>query len=770
MEYLAVTLFFAVTAGHLLCAPWWLQRRWGQRFASSEELFFHSVVIGVGTLQAVLHLLACTIGISLAAGLVALVLLDSAIVAWQMVSRSSPDNLTSPLEVTQPAAASHPLKANRSQRASKSHKAHDRRRDQTEPTGGTSWWATALGVPWLSLLGATAVAACVLSWLTRAAQSFQILGIDSYHYHVPYAVNYAHGSNLFGYLATPHLYPVGASILGAWFFQPFSDALLLDLTNLLPYLLLLACLVYLFRLLTDEPGWEWATIIFLLLFTGKMFRASVFISADLFYCATFAALFTELCSIWIRNGAEVFDWLTLALATGMLFSSKIQGLMSAVLLIGFFKVAVAGRLARGRAQLARLMPSIRLLALCIGLLLASGGVWLVRNWLYFGSPMAPAGLRVFGITIFSGQATSSDWLSIAKDMRDNPGYNLASRFLARSGEWVGVWPAFLSVGLLALLVDVIHQLVTRRRVTAVVQRKLFALGLFVALFAVHSYILVYTEGTSIEILYGQTLRYIIPFFALYPLLVYACFFSDTLPWVKRLHLNWVVLLPALGYLLWNYNVLTEMPAGWNRMYGREDLLDYRMLPLALLMVAPWFLGLKGAGQRAARYGCTAVVAVYLIVFCQNTVTVHDRLMHDDLIRFERDFFRFETTGSAKTKYRGVLYRVIDYERQHQLDCIRRRFFTMSRFDFPLDLQDPGFNNLVFDVQDSNTRIGRLLRADGPGHRACDYIVTVFRDAAEGETQYAAVNEAAIGSALEIRGSLETLGDSDRYRVYRVNSQ
>jgi len=67
-------------------------------------------------------------------------------------------------------------------------------------------------------------------------------------------VNYAHGVNLFGYLATPHLYPVGASILGAWCFQGAGGPLLLDLVNLLPFLLLGASLLYLFRLLTDESA------------------------------------------------------------------------------------------------------------------------------------------------------------------------------------------------------------------------------------------------------------------------------------------------------------------------------------------------------------------------------------------------------------------------------------------------------------------------------------------------------------------------------------
>lgn len=757
MEYLGVSLFFGVTLGHFLLTPYWLKRAWGRSFSGPEEFSFQSLVFGFGSLQAVLHTLACTVGISLIAGIGALVAVHLLVYACL---RRAPNPATRGAD----AVAASPIAAPQAVGRTPTRRAKGRLSQEQSGQRATLAWAALSRFPLPTVLGAVAIATCVLSWLLRSPQSMQILGIDSFHYHVPYAVNYAHGINLFGYLATPHLYPVGASILGAWFFQPFSDPLLLDLVNLLPFLLLLVSLVYLFRLLTDEPGWEWAPIMVLLLFTGKMFRVSLFISADMLYAASFAAVFTQLCGMWFYNKADAYDWLSLSIATGMLLSSKIQGTMSAVLLLTCYAIATAVQFGMRRDP-PRLSWSFGLLATGTVLLLASGGIWLIRNWLYFGSPLAPTGLTIFGVRIFAGAPAASDWLSIAKDMKDNPGYDLLNRFLVRSRDWVGLWPAFLSAGLVALLMDVIYQLATQRRLSVVLRRKLFALLFFALLFTVHAYILIQAPGSSIEILYGQTLRYVIPFYALYSLLAYAFLFSDALPWVRYLHLKWFVLVPGLVYVLYAYNGLTQMPIEWNRAHGTENLVDYRLMPLALVLVAPWCVPL-GTWRRAVQYGCAAVLALCLIAFVGVCGAQDAQLTAAAGARLRQEVQRFQRGGAA-TPYRGVFLRVVDYQSKHNASCTRSRFFMMSRFDFPLDLQDPHYDNLVFDMQDGNTRIQWLLERDGPGEGACDYVVAAHQEIIAGDTKLPAVSEDDIKRLLPLRGTLEAIGDSGGYRAYHV---
>jgi hypothetical protein len=738
MDHLGVACFFAVTFGHCALMPWWVRRSSGP-FQSTEELLFVSAVVTFGSLQAVLHVLACTVGISLPAGILALVTLHLTI-AGLVRGEGSPNE-------------SHPRAA----------------RKRT-PRPATPHWATlATQVPWLSVFGSAAVVTIVLTWLYRAADSTQILGIDARHYHVPYMVNYAHGARLFGFVATPHLYPVGASILGAWFYQAAGGPLLLDLVNLLPFLLLGASLLYLFRLLTGESGWEWATVVFLLLFTGKMFRVSLFISADLFYAASCTTLFTELCRIWVRGEADRGDWLVLALSTGMLLSSKPQGLMSAGLLVAIFAVALALRWVGARERAIRLHLSAGVAAWSLAVMFASGGVWLLRNWVVFGSPMAPVGLSLFGIPIFAGAPAANDWLSVAKDMREIPGYSLAQRFLVRSREWVGVWPPLFAAGLLGLLVDLASPLVTRGGVTERTARRLFAIGFFLVVFAAHVRILIQAPSSSIEIFSGQTLRYIIPFFALYALLMYACVFSDTLPWARQLRLHWVLVLPALTYLFVRYNTLTQMPVEWNRAYGVEDLVDYRWLPVALAAVTPWWLPGPPGVQRRWRIAAGALLVVLSLAYVHRVVTQGQRLAAQESQQLARERALFERTGRVRSIYRGAYYLAVSYQHRTGLRCPQSRFFTMSRFDFPVDLQDPGFHNLVFDVQGADTRIPRFLASDGPGHTACDFVVAVHAAATEGGTPYPAVTPEEITRALMVRGSLEAVGDSGRYRVYYVHT-
>jgi hypothetical protein len=72
----------------------------------------------------------------------------------------------------------------------------------------------------LQIAGALALATLAVAWLRVAARSLHVSGSDAAHYHVPHAVNLALGTSPFDLLPTPHLYPMGTSLLGAWFISP----------------------------------------------------------------------------------------------------------------------------------------------------------------------------------------------------------------------------------------------------------------------------------------------------------------------------------------------------------------------------------------------------------------------------------------------------------------------------------------------------------------------------------------------------------------------
>lgn len=732
MDVVAVALFFGATFSHFALTRFWLGRWCGARLTNAEERFFYTMVFGFGALQSLLHLLACTAGISVASGVIGIGLIHGAALLYdrRIAARRAPQ-VSAELTTTSVATL-----------------------------------VQGLADSAVAMAGGAAIVACVLTWLYRASQSLQIVGIDSTHYHAPYAINYARGVGLFGFAATPHLYPMGASILGAWFFQPLSSPLLLDLTNLLPFLLLFASLAYVFRLLTEAAALDWVPVVFLLLFTGRLFRVSLFISADLFYAATFTAVFAQLCSIWIRTRLDTYEWLALGASTGLLLASKIQGPFSAVLLFGVCGAALAGRRLIAGVQLPG-APSVGVALAALGLLIAAGGIWQIRSWVRFGSPIAPTGLSLFGVTIFPGPpGRSTDAVvSVLADMQSTPGYDLWERFRFFTSDWVGRWPWVFSLAVIPLLADVAYQLCTVRQLRARTAHQLFALAFFALLCGIHMYVLIGVPFSSLEILRGQPLRYILPFFALYAVLMLALLFRDSVPWVRAGWTKWLV-LPALLYLLADYNRATQMPEQWNRLNGVEDMLNYRWLPVALVIVLPWYVRVA-AWRRYATWACATAVVACFAILVHRSLTQATQLDAEAALRFERQLSRFQLTGAAPSAYHAALFRALAYERQHQLRCARRRLFNVSRIDFPIYFQDPGFNTIIIDVEQEATRIAPLLQSDGPGHTPCDFIIAVQRAEEFQGVTYPAVTETAIRALLQPRGDLQAIGDAGRYRVYHV---
>lgn len=236
--------------------------------------------------------------------------------------------------------------------------------------------------------------ATVLGWLTAGSRTLDVRGTDAAHYHVPVAVNLALGANPLDLPATQHLYPMAASTLAAWFIVPVGDPLLVDLVTIVPFLLIAASLGWMFRLVTGESGLAWCTWLTLAVFSTPMFRHASFMSADLLFGATFAALTAQLLAVNLGARRSNADILLIGLATGLLIGAKTTGLLAAVLLLGLAGVAF---LLLRRRDLGRLPVGLVWPWGAAGLLaMGTGGVWLARNWWLFGSPVAPNGLSLWG--------------------------------------------------------------------------------------------------------------------------------------------------------------------------------------------------------------------------------------------------------------------------------------------------------------------------------------------------------------------------------------
>jgi hypothetical protein len=714
--------FLVVTLGHFALVAFWVWRVARPSLRNLDEYVFFATVFGFGSLQAVLHALASSIGISLTAGALTLLGLHALTAGW-VVRRHG-------------------------------------RRELAATEAQSSAPRDSFALPWLAVPGVVILIALFLQWYGVTAQSLRVTGTDAAHYHIPHAVNFARGANLFGFVATPHLYPMGTSIWAAWLLQPLEGPALLDLVTLPALLLLIVSIGLLGRVTTGASGLVWAPWLVLVMLTAPLLRISLLPSADLLYAAAFVALFTQCCVVWRTGTVRSVDLVSAALCGGLLLGSKTMGVMSAVLIGAVFAVLLAGRrLGRWKQGLAwQVTPTAIGFALLAVVL--PGGIWLVRNWLFFGSPLAPSGLTVAGFTVFPGDAYMEGgyYNSVLKDLRDLGGYSLASRFAFYARRLLGTW--FLPISLLLgiLLIDVLGEWRRRRTLTETTAAKLWLLLTTVILALLHVALLVPAPWTSLEWTRGLALRYVLPFLVLYMALMGFCLFSTELPkWHRVLGSSAPIGLAAMALATGVYALHGSVP----QLPKPEwfPVLDWGMISVAAAVVLSWHVfGRFGRrGRLLAAVPLLAAVAwlSYRIVMLDGRLMAASRAIVD-----QRTECGVEGLAQ-ENEHRCVYLHAVAYERRHRVDAGQRRFFVASRFDFPLELQGPELENLVFDVS-GRTELPQLLRTRGPGTSSRDYLVIDAREVDAGRS-------ARLAYRVASEAGIELVGACGRYQVYRVRA-
>jgi hypothetical protein len=713
-----VTLFFAATAGHFVLVAAWL-RSWQPALRRDvDELAFQAVVVGTGTFQAVLQALAFSVGLSLARGLIALAVVHG-VAAYVTFRRARGGGAMG---------------------------------DQTRT--GRAALAGVLRQHMVPLAGVVIVVALVVDWTIAAAGSLQVIGPDADHYHVPNAVNIALGVRAFGVPATPHIYPMGTSVFAAWFILPFRDPLLVDLAVVFPFLLAWVAIARLVRLLTGQPGLAWAPWIALLFFSTPLAQQSLFMSADLFYAAAFLALNALLLKASVRLEADRLDLIALALCVGMLVGTKVTGAFSAVVLFAVYLAALAVRWLLERRRVSLPGVSIWTVALAMVLVVASGGIWLLRNWWLSGSPIAPSGLWILGVQVFPGATYESGkyYASVLWDVRELPGYDLAARFAYWANHWLGRW--FLPAGLatVVMLADIVGGFWNGRRFDDVRwARVIFAVATLVLL-VVHLWVLAGVPWSSLEWYRGLSLRYLLPCCALY--LVFGCvsLLPESWPWWRRrpVATSAALLLVAAGW----YLAHQSGP-------GRPGDVLLGRLTLPALTIALGIVFSAVAVWRLRRPVLRACLAALLVLAVAGAAASHAATMDRVLVgAAEAQLAGARKTGATNT-YQGVYLALLDYERAARKACSGRRFFMTTRFDAPLELQSPRYENEMFEMR--STFRPSLVRRDRPGSRPCDYIVA-------SRSELDSVRGVLLINQLKTRARLGPVASFDQYVVYEVQDR
>jgi len=642
---LVVSLWCAGTLGHFLLTDLWV-RRYGLVEGSADRRFFMTMLAGMAGLSAALHVVAVTAGLGIPAVLTLLAV--GHLAAWWRAPRPEPD----PVIVA---------------------------------SGETRW---------LEVAAVVTLSAIALGWVLAAGRTLEVSGTDAAHYHVPNAVNLALGASPFDLPPTSHLYPMGSSMLAAWFILPFGDALLTDLPMLPAFLLLAAGLFYLFRLTTGVSGLAWATWPVLALFSTPLFRSASLMSADLMFAASATALVATLYRLALDGRVSNASLLSTAAAAGLLLGVKTTGLVALTLFGGPTAVVVGLQLARRRASLdLRSIVWVAFLA-CV-VLVSTGGIWLVRNWWVWGSPVVPNGLTVFGIEIFRGVPFErSTYLSVLGDLANDPDYPLGERMRHHVGEWLGPWYLATMLPLVLIPLDAVGAML-RRDLRAPVVRRLALVALTLGTLVPMLWLLAGAPWTSLEWTRGMALRYAQPWWALVPLTAFVGLFPASLPWYRR---AWLALVGGGALAAWGV-VLLQRSA------------DLPFPPAPTLTTA-----LVAAAVWAARAALPRRVRVQSVVGGVLAVSILFALWTSQTDLAARA--GAEAARSARTPVEQVYAAAIAWEGQQGRGCAARRFFVTTRLDQPLGLQGVAFSNQVFYAA---REVAVTATVDPLGR--CDYIIS-----------------------------------------------
>jgi hypothetical protein len=693
------------------CTIWRLVRR-SLADASTDERLFASVVAAIGTLSAVLHVLALTAGLTLARGVIGVAVLDAVI--WLSMQRA-----------IDPAAPRH--------------------------AGTTTTSAT---VAIAEFAAAIALVAIVLAWIDHASTSALVDGTDAAHYHVPVAVNLALGARLFDLPATPHTYPMAGSMLDAWFILPLGSPLLVDATMLLPFLLLVASLLWIFRLATGESGLAWATWPVLALFGTPLFRMSSLVSADLWFAGGFVAVVAIALAISTHRIARRRDVLLGALALGLLLGSKTSGAAAVVLIALVWVLLEGARWLVTREPIDWPSPRAGLAVAAAVALLASGGIWLMRNWLLFGSPIAPQGLQLFGITIFTGDALGpTTYLSVFGDLAKDPHYDLAGRTRQYVRLWLGRWYLW-TPWLLALIPIDLAIAGRRRRVDAAcVWTRGLLLAMTVGAGGTLVWLLIGAPWTSLDWTRGFSLRYALPVAALVPFTAYVALFPAGWRWYARETIAPVAiaLVASIGCLLF-----ASALHGSGPRHADAPPLTWLWCLISLGIVA----AARGIASRPRLAVPAGIAAAFVVVTAwAPVIAARDaaaRQLATNAERQERDAL----AGGAHplSAARDLYLTIRAAEDAASRSCVQRRFFAIARLDEPLMLQSYGLTNRAFyagrDVA-SAARSGPM----GP----CDYLIAT-RAVMDTEKGQALARALTAATPLTMLASSDALIAFERRRV------
>lgn len=672
---LALAIWLLASIAHVVVSAAWARRGGAPGL---DARLFDTVLFAAGTLHGVLFVASTITGLAHLRGVWWLAAFDASVAAWLVWTRARPAGDAAPSYTT----------------------------------------GYAIVPAALQVAGSLALATLAVSWSRLAARSFHVSGSDAAHYHVPNVVNLALGASPFDLMPTVHAYPMGASLVGAWFVLPIGDPWLIDLAILAFFVLLAASLVRAFTIVTGQPGLAWVPWLLLAGMATPLFQHASLFSADLPFAAAFAASVTHLLAWRARGTIAVRDAILGGLAFGLMCGVKTTGAPMLVLLLGVATVVwIARRSRRARVPLTR-GARASLVGAFLAAWLAGGGLWLVRNSITQGSPVAPSGLKVHGVTIFKGETLeeSAGYYSVAGDMAATPGYPLRRRVAYYVRQQLGPILPPMAALLVLLAIDAgISRWRRRPGQSDGDDPRLAMLAGFAVIAAVFLWLLAHAPWSSLDWTRGLSLRYALPIVVGAGFLAFLGLFPRTQRWYED---------PIPAALVGAF--VGGVSLHWF-LRGRALIpdtspdvipgLDWVSCTIAAAVLAAIWLASR---NRTARFAALAAIVLGTWPAATRLAAQDARLVADaqqDQARLVR-CVAAHTAGDME-RHRAIQIGLLTDERRRGAACPARRVFLGAAFDLPLELQSLPYTTLVFEARQASIDPASALDA---GRSTCDYVI------------------------------------------------
>jgi len=154
--------------------------------------------------------------------------------------------------------------------------------------------------------------------------------------------------------------------------------------------------------------------------------------------------------------------------------------------------------------------------------------------------------------------------------------------------------------------------------------------------------------------------------------------------------------------------------------------------LAAVPFIAWALRAYGFYRIKAIYALPLVL-VLLTLFYGDMLEKSFEASANSKSAFNRDVSRYTSSGETESKYQEIVLKMSELEQKSKFSCMTKRFFLLSRFDFPLYLLGPLYDHRVSDIHTGSLREGaRKIGFRFEPNKYCEFLIVANKLAPSNE--------------------------------------